>query len=89
MSHIDFALDDILGCTLLFIGPVDSAENTLMLPPTSDGNMAMVKKAIPNPPIYWVMERQKSSPWGSTSTSSITVAPVVVNPDIVSKNASV
>ena len=61
-SQIDFALDEILGCILLFIGPVDSAENTLTRPPTSEGRMAMVKKAIPRPPIHCVIERQKISP---------------------------
>ena len=77
------------GCIFVFIGPVASAENTFMLPPTSDGNMAMVKNTIPRPPIQWVMERQNTRPWGRLSTSSIIVAPVVVKPDIVSKKASV
>ena len=51
--------------------------------------MAMVKNTIPKPPIHWVRDRQKRMPCGKPSTLSITVAPVVVSPDIVSKNASV
>ena len=34
-------------------------------------------------------ERQKSRPCGNASTLFITVAPVVVKPDMVSKKASV
>ena len=34
-------------------------------------------------------ERQNNMPWGSVETSSMMVAPVVVKPDMVSKNASV
>ena len=49
----------------------------------------MVKNTMPNPPIHCVSDRQKSSPAGSTSTLSITVAPVVVKPDMFSKKASV
>ena len=48
-----------------------------------------MKKTIPRPPIHWVNDRQKRRPWGSASTLSITVAPVVVKPDMFSKNASV
>ena len=77
------------GCSLLRSGPVASAEKTFTVPPTIDGSMAMVKKTIPSPPIHCVSERQKSSPLGSDSTSSMIVAPVVVKPDMVSKKASV
>ena len=44
---------------------------------------------IPIPPIHCIIERQKRIPRGSSSTSIITDAPVVVNPDIVSKKPSV
>ena len=74
-----------LGCSLLFIGPVASAENTFTEPPTSDGSRAMVKNTMPNPPIHCVSERQNMMPCGRASTSSMMVAPVVVNPDMVSK----
>src|SRR3712207_9300256 len=69
------------------MGPVASAANTFTEPPTNDGKMAMVKNTIPKPPIHWVIERQNNRPWGSASTSSMMVAPVVVKPDIVSKKA--
>ena len=74
-----------LGCILALMGPVASAAKIFTLPPTSEGRMAMVKNTIPSPPIHCISERQKSIPWGSTSTSSRMVAPVVVKPDIVSK----
>ena len=77
------------GCSLLRIGPVASAENTLTEPPTIDGSTAIVKYTMPSPPIHCVSERQKSSPFGRASTSLMTVAPVVVKPDMVSKKASV
>ena len=44
---------------------------------------------IPMPPIHCIIERQNSTPRGKASTSMITVAPVVVNPDIDSKKPSV
>ena len=74
---------------MLLIGPVASAANTFVLPPTTCGSTAMVKNTIPKPPIQWVSVRQNRMPWGKISTSSMIVAPVVVNPDIVSKKASV
>ncbi len=49
----------------------------------------MVKTTIPSPPIHCVTLRQKSSPWGSESICVMQVAPVVENPLIVSKKASV
>ena len=66
-----------------------SAAKTRVEPPTVEGSRAMVKKTMPSPPIHWVSDRQKSSPSGRVSTSSMTVAPVVVNPDMFSKKASV
>ena len=41
------------------------------------------------PPIHCIIARQNSTPRGKASTSMITVAPVVVNPDIDSKKPSV
>ena len=52
------------------------------------GRIAIDKTMIPIPPIHWVSERQKSSPWVITSKSGIIVAPVVVKPETVSKKAS-
>ena len=52
MLYIHLALVESLGCNFDFIGPVASAANTFMLPPTIDGSTAMVKNTIPNPPIH-------------------------------------
>ena len=89
MVQILFADVESLGCSLVLIGPVASAENTLTGPPTNDGRMATVKNTIPKPPIHCVNVRQKSMACGRCSTSSSIVAPVVVKPDIVSKYALV
>ena len=53
------------------------------------GKMATVKNTIPKPPIQWVIARQKSRLDGNDSILSSMVAPVVLNPDIVSKKAFV
>ena len=50
---------------------------------------AMTKTSTPMPPIQWVKLRQKSRPWLMISTLSRMVAPVVVKPLTVSKNASI
>ena len=83
--QIQRALIESLGWSLVLMGPVDSAANTFTPPPTSEGSRATVKNTIPRPPIHCVSDRQKRMPWGSDSTSSMIVAPVVVKPDMVSK----
>ena len=40
------------------------------------------------PPIQWLKLRQNKLPFVRPSTSDTTVAPVVVNPEIISKSAS-
>ena len=89
MLHIHLADVERRGCIFERMGPVASAANTFMLPPTNEGSTAMVKKTMPRPPIHCMSDRQNRMPWGSRSTSSMMVAPVVVNPDMVSKKASV
>ena len=66
-----------------------SAANNCTLPTPKIGNTAIVKKTIPNPPIHCVILRQNKSPCGNDSILSKILAPVVVNPDMVSKKASV
>ena len=89
-DHIHFAVVDRRGCIFDLMGPVASAAKTFTLPlPTMEGRMAMVKNTIPKAPIHWVWVRQNKMAWGIHSTSSMMVAPVVVKPDMVSKNASV
>lgn len=77
------------GWSLSRLTPVDSAEKRDMLPPPKMGSRAMVKHMMPSPPIHWVSTRQNSVPCDSFSTLSTMEKPVVVNPDIVSKKASV
>ena len=52
------------------------------------GSSASERTSTPMPPAQWVKLRQKSSPLGSTVTSVRMVAPVVVNPETVSKKQS-
>ena len=60
------------------------------MPPTrSKGNTARAITIIPIPPNHWRSDRQSNKPGGAVSKLTITVAPVVVIPDIASKNASV
>lgn len=66
-------------------GALLSAEKTFTEPPTSEGNKATVKNTMPSPPTHCISERQKRMPWGNRSTSSKTVAPVEVKPDIASR----
>ncbi|MPN53690.1 hypothetical protein SDC9_201356 [bioreactor metagenome] len=71
------------------MGPVDSAEKSCTLEKPKIGNKANEITIIPSPPIQWVRLLQYNMLLGKDSTLSKTVAPVVVKPDIVSKNASV
>ena len=52
------------------------------------GSTASTNTSTPMPPTQWVKLRQKRMPWVSASTSVRMLAPVVVKPDTVSKNAS-
>ena len=77
----------IFGCSLSWVTPVASALKSCRLPPPKMGSRAMVKHTMPSPPTHWVRARQKSMPLDMVSRWSTTVNPVVVNPDMVSKNA--
>ncbi len=55
----------------------------------SMGRTASVNRMIPMPPSHWVRQRHRLMPCDRMSTEGYTVAPVVENPDMVSKNASV
>ena len=60
------------------------------IPPTfRKGRTARLRTMIPMPPSHWVRSRQKRMPLGLDWISVSTVAPVVVKPDMASKNASV
>ena len=69
--------------------PVASAEYSCMPPKPNIGRIATVRTMIPIPPNHCISERQNRVAWLIDSMFVKIVAPVVVNPDIVSKNASV
>ena len=79
----------ILGTSLPTDGPGLSAFIKFMLEPPDKGTTASKNTRTPIPPIQWVKLRQNKPQWDIASTSSSMLAPVVVNPDIVSKRASV
>ena len=66
------------------------SERKSCIPPTLRiGNSAMPVTMKPTPPTACRAARQKMMPRGVSSRPDITVEPVVVIPDIASKNASV
>lgn len=69
-------------------GPVLSARRIWTRLPPVAGTIASMNTSMPMPPTQWVNERQKSIHFDSASTLLKTLAPVVVKPDTVSKNAS-
>ena len=69
--------------------PGTSAAYNCIPPIPSKGRIASERTIIPIPPIHCVNDRQKSNPCGNDSISVRIDAPVVVNPDMVSKKASV
>ena len=60
-----------------------------MVFPPDRGIIAITNTNTPIPPIQWVKDLQNRIPIGSASISVRMVDPVVVNPDTVSKNASI
>lgn len=78
----------ILGCSFSWVGPVASAEKSLIPVSPVAGIMDIVNMTIPKPPVQCVNERQKRIPWDKDSTWLIMVEPVVVKPETVSKKAS-
>ena len=59
-----------------------------MPPIRSSGRNTIATTMIPIPPNHCSNARQNSRPCGKVSRSDSTVDPVVVKPDIASKNAS-
>ena len=68
--------------------PGASAKNNSRPPIARRGRTATKSAITPIPPSHCVSERQKKIPRPKAVKSTITVAPVVVNPDIDSKSAS-
>ncbi len=77
------------GLSLSWVIPVTSALN-MSIPPEelSIGITAKVNSIMPIPPSHCMVARHMCMPWLICVTSSSTLAPVVVNPDIASKKAS-
>ena len=79
----------ILGTILDTVGPGISAFNTCIdLSFLDNGTIAITNANTPIPPIKWVNDLQNNKHFDRCSTSLYIVAPVVVNPDTVSKKAS-
>src|SRR5574344_1215956 len=89
MANKRLAVSLILGCILSLVGPDDSAANSCIPLYPNSGNRASEITIIPKPPIQWVKLRQNSMPCDNSSILFKIEAPVVVKPDMVSKNASV
>ena len=70
---------------LSFIGPGVSALYSCMPPTPSSGRMATANTMMPMPPIQFIRWRQMLIDCGARSSPIITVAPVVVRPEIISK----
>ncbi len=79
-----------LGASLPTEGPGLSALIMCMAyPPPARGRIARIKTRTPMPPTQWAKLRHMSMEGESPSTSVRMLAPVVVNPDMVSNRASV
>jgi len=82
------AVSMIRGVNLSLTGPGTSALKSCLPPTPRKGRMATARMMMPMPPNHWVSARHKRMPCGRGSMFRMTVAPVVVKPDMVSKNAS-
>ena len=87
--HSDRAVSAMRGLIFSTTGPGTSALKSCMPPIPSMGRIAIENRMIPMPPSHWIMLRQNSIDSGSPSICFRTVEPVVVNPETVSKKASV
>ena len=79
---------DVLGRDLSDLSD-DSVAYSCMPPMRSKGKIPSAMTIMPAPPNQCNMARHSSIPRGWVDKSPITVAPMVVSPDIASKNASV
>jgi len=77
------------GVILSAVGPATSALNNWTPPKPRSGSIARLKTIIPIPPIKCVKLRQNNKPSGISLRLFIILEPVVVRPDIDSKNDSV
>ena len=87
-AHSRRAVSRTLGVSRSPVGPGASAASRLIPPEPTVGSTATTSTITPMPPIHCVVERQNSSPWEVASMLGVTVAPVVVKPEIDSNKAS-
>jgi hypothetical protein len=66
-----------------------SAENICVLPIPKAGKRTIERAMTPKPPIHCIGLRQKRMPFNALAQSRNIVEPVVVKPDIASKNESI
>jgi hypothetical protein len=78
-------IDLVFGSIFCFMD--DSRVKRWYPPDFMFGRITITSSITPTPPIQWVRLRQKRIDLGKISMLPITVAPVVVNPDIDSKKA--
>jgi hypothetical protein len=84
-----FAVRLAFGTSLSASGPGTSARISGMALSSSREVIIITKTSTPIPPIQCVKLLQNAIPFGRISISVKIVDPVVVNPDTVSKNASI
>ena len=77
-----------LDVSFVTVGPGVSALAMFLALMPNRGRRATKSTMMPMPPSHWVSDLHRSTARGRASTSSMTVAPVVVKPEHVSKNAS-
>ena len=85
MDQSAIAVYLILGVSLSFVGPTDSAPTNPVPFTPRRGRTATKRTTIPIPPSQLVMLRQKRMDLALSSITVNVVAPVVVKPDIISK----
>ena len=77
------------GTSLETDGPGDSAFMSCRLcSPPAKGKMARINTRTPMPPTQWEKLRQSNMHLDMASTSGRILAPVVVNPEMISNTAS-
>ena len=76
------------GSTRSLVGPATSALYKEIVACPASGSKAMKMTTMPKPPSQCVILRQNKMLCGKISRSSMTVAPVPVNPDMLSNNPS-
>jgi len=91
MSQSARAVSAIRGVSFSISSPGDSDSTSCAPPAPSSGRMATISTTMPIPPSHWVSCRHISieREWVSNEMSPRTVAPVVVNPLMLSNSAFV